>query len=380
MADFDYIIAGAGCAGLSLAYLLSKSTLADKKILLIDKNLKQENDRTWCFWTDEDIPFEHIVFRVWKQIEFKTENYHAIYPLTKLGYKIVRGIDFYAEVKTQLAKFPNIVFLQDTVLQVYEKDNLVHLHTNTQHYTCEWLFDSRLSNNTYQNAERTLLQHFKGYVIKTKNDVFDTSKVTMFDFRIEQQNEVRFVYTLPYASNKALVEFTIFGKKIYEKDTDYTIPLENYIKNALQIEEFEIEEQEFGIIPMTDFPFADRQGQRIKNIGILGGQSKPATGYTFLNIQRDALQTVQALETTGQPFYKKPANLQFKLYDKMILDIMLRDGGDIKRIFSQMFRNNPIENILYFLDNQTNFAQDLQIMASVPPLPFLESIKNIVLK
>jgi lycopene beta-cyclase len=377
--DFDYIIAGGGCSGLSLAYCLSKSSLADKKILIVDKETKLQNDKTWCFWTQEATPFDNIVYRQWKHIEFITEDYHQIYNLLTLNYKIIRGIDFYREVKQQLAKFPNIIFVQDTIINVSETAENVILQTQNQTFSGKYLFDSRISPETYKDADRILLQHFKGWVIKTEKPRFDVSKMTMFDFRIDQANEIRFFYILPYENNKALIEFTIFGKEVFKNQDDYLIPLKNYITNILEITDFEIEEEEFGIIPMTDFEFADRQGQRIKRIGIAGGQSKASTGYTFLNIQRDSMNIVKSLETTGQPFYKKDFQKHFRLYDKMILDIMLRKGGSIKDIFAILFRNNPIEDVLYFLDNQTNFATDLKIMASVPPMPFLKSIKNIIL-
>ena len=40
MQRFDYIIAGGGLAGLSLAYQLNQTILKEKSILIIDKNPK----------------------------------------------------------------------------------------------------------------------------------------------------------------------------------------------------------------------------------------------------------------------------------------------------------------------------------------------------
>ena len=52
--QYDYIIAGAGCAGLSLAvHMIHSGKFSDKKILIVDKDDKQKNDRTWCFWEKE---------------------------------------------------------------------------------------------------------------------------------------------------------------------------------------------------------------------------------------------------------------------------------------------------------------------------------------
>ncbi|MFY7978620.1 MAG: lycopene cyclase family protein, partial [Sediminibacterium sp.] len=67
---YDYIIAGAGCAGYSLLYhLLQDPILSKKRILVVDANFNKGNDRTWCFWEDQDGPFESIVCKKWSSIE-----------------------------------------------------------------------------------------------------------------------------------------------------------------------------------------------------------------------------------------------------------------------------------------------------------------------
>ena len=49
--QYDYIIIGNGLAGFQLALALSQDTFFDnKKIALIDKSDKTENDKTWSFW------------------------------------------------------------------------------------------------------------------------------------------------------------------------------------------------------------------------------------------------------------------------------------------------------------------------------------------
>ena len=37
------------------------------------------------------------------------------------------------------------------------------------------------------------------------------------DFSITQKNDTRFIYILPFKSNEALVEFTLFSKSILKK-------------------------------------------------------------------------------------------------------------------------------------------------------------------
>jgi lycopene beta-cyclase len=63
MPRYDYIIAGAGAAGLSLlTRMIACGKFSDKKILIIDKAAKTVNDRTWCFWEKEQGFFEDIVY------------------------------------------------------------------------------------------------------------------------------------------------------------------------------------------------------------------------------------------------------------------------------------------------------------------------------
>jgi hypothetical protein len=85
MNSYDYIIAGAGCAGLSLAYHISKSSLQNKSILLIDKASKTENDRTWCFWEKEPNLFENIVYRKWRKVDFYGADFADSLDLGKYG-------------------------------------------------------------------------------------------------------------------------------------------------------------------------------------------------------------------------------------------------------------------------------------------------------
>ncbi len=381
MNHYDYIIIGGGCAGLSLAYQLNQSRLRDKKILIIDKEKKNKNDRTWCFWTDEATPFDHIVFRQWKTIEFLSDNFTLHAPLKNFTYKMIRGIDFYQECLKKIAENPHITMTSQEVLAIQEDENKGIVHTNQQSYSADWVFDSRFDGKQFSEdmpRNHYLVQHFKGWLVETEQKSFDISKIRMFDFRTEQGKEVRFFYILPFSETEALVEYTLFSKNLLAQQ-EYDEKLKDYISNRLHIKQYQIKEIEFGTIPMTDYKFQRKQGRRIMKIGVGGGRAKPSTGYAFLRIQQDTMQIISSLEQSGQPFYKEKNGKQFEIYDAMILNIMHRKGESIKEIFTDLFKNNPIERVLAFLNEKTNFFTDLQIMASVPPVPFLKSIQNIFL-
>ncbi|MEN9600195.1 MAG: hypothetical protein RL596_2516, partial [Bacteroidota bacterium] len=69
--NYDYIITGGGCAGLSLLFRFHTDPFfKDKKILVIEITQKNQNDRTWCFWENGNGLFEEIVYHKWDNIEF----------------------------------------------------------------------------------------------------------------------------------------------------------------------------------------------------------------------------------------------------------------------------------------------------------------------
>ena len=75
MKDFDYIIIGGGCAGLSLAYELdAKNKLKDKTLAIIETRSDYKRDKTWSFWKVMDHNFEDCVIKSWDIFSVNTET------------------------------------------------------------------------------------------------------------------------------------------------------------------------------------------------------------------------------------------------------------------------------------------------------------------
>jgi|GEM_PF-5210627 len=73
--SYDYIITGAGAAGLLTAVRMSADPFfKDKRILLLDKDRKQTNDRTWCWWEKEGGLFDDILHHHWSSILVKDDT------------------------------------------------------------------------------------------------------------------------------------------------------------------------------------------------------------------------------------------------------------------------------------------------------------------
>ena len=73
MREFDYIIIGGGCAGLSLAYELEiNNMLIDKSLAIIETRKQYKRDKTWSFWKVFEHNFEDCVMKSWNKFSTKT--------------------------------------------------------------------------------------------------------------------------------------------------------------------------------------------------------------------------------------------------------------------------------------------------------------------
>ncbi len=378
--QYDYIITGAGCAGLSLLMrLLQEPTLCNKKILVIDEQLKNKNDRTWCFWEKEEGLFEPIVHHQWSNLIFESANYHSSFSIAPYKYKMIHGIDFYNYVLQFASTFSNVEFVYEKVNNIYNQNNVAVVELNNQKIEGAYIFNSILFKPpTLKKTDYYLLQHFKGWEIETAERVFDKQKATFMDFTVSQQHGTTFMYVLPTAANKALVEYTLFTEQLLPLE-EYTQALQAYIEKKLDIKNYNITHEEFGIIPMTNYLFPNNEG-KIIYIGIAGGQAKGSSGYAFNFIQKRTTQIVQSLVKNNHPFTKRSLNdKKFHLYDSVLLQVLQQKKMQGADIFTAIFKKNKPQTVLQFLDNNSVFLQDLKIMSSVPTFVFLPAaIKEIL--
>lgn len=367
--QFDYIISGGGGAGLTLAFLLMGDKNTKKSTLIIEKSSKDLNDRTWCFWEKGDNLLEELVYQSWDQAHFQSDNYREVFQLTPYRYKMIRGLDFYKFMKAELAKHTEITWLQAEVKEVHS-DGTVDTSEGT--YQGNLVFDSTKSPGSFEGmqASTNLMQHFKGYFIKTPEAAFDPKIFSYMDFRTPQEGDFRFGYVLPFSNTEALVEYTIFNQKLLTAE-DYKKGLETYLHDVLQITDYEIIEEEYGVIPMTDHNFPFKISDHVYRIGISGGFAKPSTGYTFLRAQKILGQVVANISKglpvdQSLPFQKA----RFKKYDSTLLKVLSKTDNKGKESFTEMFRKNGMQRMFRFLDEETNLKEELAIMSSTPLLTF----------
>jgi lycopene beta-cyclase len=287
------------------------------------------------------------------------------------AYKIIKGDRFYAFVKGCLAQNPNITIVQTEVLSKVDGQDNALVNTTSGEFKGQFVFNSIPEKVEKKPNHNYLLQHFKGWWVKTKTPFFNPQEPTLMDFRIFQDGQCRFMYVLPVSEFEALVEFTIFSESHLEPE-QYNIELEKYFLEYLNLEDFEIVHQEFGSIPMFSEAFPKKQGKRIFNIGTAGGQTKASTGYTFTRIQRHSRQLVQNLSQTGSPMVETGLfQSRFEWYDNVLLHVLARNVVGGAKVFQNLFKYNKPASIFRFLDEDSHFLNEYRIMNTVPILKFI---------
>jgi lycopene beta-cyclase len=382
MQRYDYIIAGGGLAGLSLAYHINQTALRDKSMLIIDHDTKTQNDRTWCFWEKGDGIFEAVVGQKWDKVYFHGTDFSAMLDIGDYRYKCIQGLDFYNFVKADLAKNSNISFKQEGIERVKDVSNGGFVITDQSQYIADYVFDSTYVLKQNLPNRHNLLQHFKGWEIVAAEPVFDITCPTMMDYRVPQRGlGVRFMYVLPQSSTRAMVEYTVFSDKLLPQ-AEYETELKNYIADFLQIKNYTIVHVEFGIIPMTDEPAPDRAGSHVMRIGTSGGNVKASTGYAFQRTQRFSSLIVNNLLQNKAPFHgRKILKKRFKGWlDSVLLNVLLQERALGKDVFTALYKNNLTPRLFAFLDEDTTVWQDLKIMSTVPLWAFTKAAVDVVFR
>lgn len=379
MQHYHYIFTGSGLSALMTVYeMILSRKFDDKSILLIDENTKKTNDRTLCFW-DEEKTFPKLVHTKWDFAWYKNESFARKLELEPYHYNMIQSLDFYNLVFDLISKQENIHFINQKVVDFKELGEHCVVKTGRESFTCNKVFNSILNLETAKNQFRypLLQQHFIGWFIKSKEDVFDVNCATFMDFSVGQKNNTRFMYVLPTSTNEALLEYTLFSKDLLSK-SEYETEIQNYIKK-LGISEYEIVEKEQGNIPMSCYPFWKHNTKNIINIGSAGGWTKASTGYTFKNSFKKSNQLVGFLATESdfRKFYKKD---KFWFYDLLLLDILSQKNHLGSKIFSAMFEKGNPSLIFKFLDEETSIWEDLQVIWKCPKGLFVNALLMRIFK
>ena len=372
--SYPYVILGAGCAGLSLAWNLVELGVREP-ILLVDRREGFGNDRTWCFWDVEPTPFSDLATHAWPRWRVNDGESDVVSECPDYSYLRLRSGDVFRRIVDRLALAPNVsMALGRPILDVRESRRGVIVSTPGREYVGERVFDSsgRASESPPPGRGARLLQHFLGQTIRADRPVFDPSCATLMDFRASQADGPHFVYVLPLSETEALVENTY----LYPFDIDaerHRREVASYLRErfGLARDEYMVIEEEAGAIPMAVGQASRRDGSKVEPIGLCGGAARPSSGYAFLRIQRQAKQLAESIASGSDEPAEPASSLKYDLLDSIFLRVLADRPELAPRIFGRMFEGAEPAALVRFLSEKSTPVDDLRIVAALPKWPFI---------
>ena len=353
MKDFDYIIIGGGCAGLSLAYELEISyKLKNKSLAIIEPRDEYKRDKTWSFWKVFPHNFDDCVKKSWDNFSINIPNDTRFIDCKLTPYQSIDTGKFYDKILSKLKLNENIKFFKN--INDIELSNSI-------------IFNS-VPN--FENKPNNLWQHFCGVEIETEKDFFDDQIFNLMDFACDQKNEVHFFYTLPFSKKSALVETTWISNLSNENIKDYDNQIDQYLKNHLNIKNYKINFKEEGSIPL----FRNKNLKKLNEIyiGSAGDMTRLSTGYSFLNIQEHSKYIAENIDNISKAKLFK-IKKKYDFLDNIFLKVLRNNSSDMGEIFFKMFNSSP-KTAINFLSNKSNFFEDLEIILKMPKWKFLKEL------
>ena len=353
MKEFDYVIIGGGCAGLSLAYELEiNNKLVSKTLAIVEPRAEYKRDKTWSFWRVINHNFDDCVIKSWNNFSINSPSGSHELKTKSFPYQSIDSGLYYKKINTSLSKNKNIHFFK----------NMSEIDTN----------NSFIFNSVPESApdKTKIWQHFQGIEIEVEKDIFDDEIINLMDFDCDQRDSVHFFYTLPFTKNKALIETTWLSRFDNDSLKDYDSQIEKYIKQSLGIQKYKVNFKEKGAIPLF-YPSLAKEANKI-NIGSAGCMTRLSTGYTFLNIQehskyiRENIDNIMSTKTYV-------IGRKYKFLDNIFLRVLRKNPERMPDIYLKMFKNKA-STIIKFLSNKSNILEDILIILKMPKWIFVKAI------
>ncbi len=373
---YDIAIIGAGAAGLGLAYRMSNHKyFSSKKILIIEPDDKKKNDRTWSYWSKRSNFYDDWAIKSWDSLTFSNFEKSKTESIRPYRYYTIKGIDYYEQCLAKISSSDNFTIVKDYVTEIKSEEQRLVINAKEKTYQAKLVFDSRIPDGVNFSKDHFVWQHFMGFVVETQEDHFNDNQALFMDFGIDQKNDTRFFYVLPYSKREALIEIAIFSNEIPKQD-QYEKLINDYISKKYPNLSFTIKEKELDKIPMTTYDFPNTGLDNQYFIGKAAGMVKSSSGYAFKRIQDhlDLLVKCMVDDNNLLDAYTAIKKKKYALLDSTMMNVILTEKVSGYEVFSKLLLKNKFVDIFDFLEQDSSKLQEISIMGSLPKLPFIKGM------
>lgn len=384
--ETDILILGGGCSGWSLlSYLLEFNLHKKYRICLVEAESIRQT-KTWSYWEDisssnwkEDYVWTHICV---KSASTRFEYYQ------ERAYKSIQSASFYRQIEDKVSKIDSIKLIQDQVIDID--------YSNRRVKTTQYSFSASLIIQNFalkgstieheiKNTQYPLVQHFGGLIVESTKLNLDPDMVIFMDFDVPQDYGFAFMYILPYGSNSALFEYTLFSELVLKKNI-YESEVKNYLKEKYHLgkSDFTIKEKEFGQIPMDDRLPQIKLAEHFYTFGSIAGMTKASTGYTFSRIQKSSKAFAESILINGLEFDHSAAVMngiskkRYRIYDIVLLHVLQQFPNIGVKTFIRLFERIGIPKMLRFLSEDQSIFADMKVLNAAPKTVFIPAVFNAI--
>ena len=143
--EYDLIIIGGGCAGLSLARLLIEDE-SNLRVLILEHRDAYSDDRIWCFWEKSDHSLKNLEAKAWATWQFSCadDDIYSHKSDSELAYRCIRSGSFYNHVQNHIDKSTHLSLMMSVrVNDIQENAKSVSLTTDRGEFCSRWVIDTR---------------------------------------------------------------------------------------------------------------------------------------------------------------------------------------------------------------------------------------------
>lgn len=375
--EVDLLILGGGCAGLSLAMQLAQHGHRAPSTLILEQRSCYINDRTWCFWGDDNSPFAQQASHRWDAFQVANAGQTRRLTCADTPYRMLMAEQFYHSALVALAPLPQMRLRMSSPVpaEPHYSKGLWHVETPDGPCSARSVVDTR-AQRSLAKADALMWQSFYGFEIECAPSVFDPRCVELMNFSEATPQRVGFTYVLPLSSTRALVEFTVFADTPFKPEA-LAIDLHSAIAQRVHGAAYTVRRSEHGVLPMGlagRHAHAPSAGPGHVVVGLFAGAARPATGYAFQRIQRWAAACARALTQGGLPIAHAQEPALRDWMDHLFLNVLRRQPALAPELFMALFAGVSTRRVIRFMGEGARLSDCAAIACALPPQPFLRQL------
>jgi lycopene beta-cyclase len=366
--DDEYVLVGGGLQNALIALALLERR-PGVRLSLVERAPRIGGDHTWCFH-ESDVPpsawpwLERLVVKRWPEHEVAFPSYCRRLPG---AYAAIDSERLQREVEAAIRRAPHARRITGCV-RVIEPDG-VTLDDGAR-LPARLVVDARGPEHAPVAAGG--YQKFLGIELALEGAAAPAAPMLM-DARVEQHDGFRFVYVLPWAPDRVLIEDTYYSDRPeLDVATLRSRVLEHARRLGLQVRELLREER--GVLPIPTRLGAEPTCDAPLRAGYAGGLFHPTTGYSLPVAVRVALHLAArpAQDALGPEYARWLRAHRRQVRFCLHLNRLLFTAFAPEQRFNvlERFYRLPIATIRRFYALDTTPADRARILCGRPPRGF----------